>query len=148
MNPEVLTVPEDMSVRELASFLLDNQISGAPVVDSNDELVGVVSMTDIVAASADDSGVTTDRRNPSFYLRDLEETYSEEDVRNFHIEEPNRSVAEIMTPEVYSVDVEATVSEVAEMMLEGHLHRVLVTKGQEAVGIISTSDILGLLIDE
>lgn len=148
MNPDVLTVPEDMSVRELAAFLLDNQISGAPVVDSNDELVGVVSMTDIVAASADDSGVTTDRRNPSFYLRDLEETYSEEDVRNFHIEEPNRSVAEIMTPEVYSVDYEATVSEVAEMMLEGHLHRVLVTKGQEAVGIISTSDILGLLVDE
>ena len=53
MNPDVLTVPEDMSVRELAAFLLDNQISGAPVVHSNDELVGVVSMTDIVAASAD-----------------------------------------------------------------------------------------------
>lgn len=148
MNPEVLTVPEDMSLRELASFLLDNQISGAPVTDTGGALVGVVSMTDIVAASADDSGVTTDRRNPDFYLRDLAETYSEEDVRNFHIEEPNRSVQEIMTPQVYSVDVEDSVSEVARIMLEGHLHRVLVTENREAVGIISTSDLLGLLIDE
>ncbi len=105
-------------------------------------------MTDIVAEATGDLGVTTDRRNPSFYLRDLQETYSEEDLRSFHIEEPDRSVKEIMTPTVFSVDVHATVAEVAQLMLEGHLHRVLVTEGSEAVGIISTSDILGLLVDE
>lgn len=148
MNPEVLTVPDDMSVRELARFLLDNQISGAPVTGRRGDLVGVVSMTDIVGEATGDVGVSTDRRNPSFYLRDLQETYSEEDVRSFHIEESDHSVKDIMTPRIYSVDADATVAEVAELMLEGHLHRVLVTEGREPVGIISTSDLLGLLVDE
>lgn len=148
MNPDVLSVSEDMGVRELAAFLLDNQISGAPVTGAEGELVGVVSMTDLAAAATGDLGLSTDRRNPSFYLRDLEEAYGEDDVRNFHIEEPDRSVKEIMTPTVYSVEEEATVAEVASLMLDGHLHRVLVTQGKEAVGIISTSDLLGLLVDE
>lgn len=146
MNPEVLTVREDMSVRELASFLLDNQISGTPVAGPDGKLVGVVSMTDIVAEATGNLGFTIDRRNPDFYLRDLQETYSEDELHNFHIEEPDRSVKEIMTPEVYSVDIHAPVAEVAALMLDGHLHRVLVTEGREAVGIISTSDILGLLV--
>ena len=148
MNSEVLTVDKEMSVRELASFLLDHQITGAPVEGENGMLLGVVSMTDIAAAASRDAGVATDRRNPGFYLKDLEETYSEEDVRNFHIEEPDRTVEEIMTPTVYSVDVETPVAEIATLMLDGHLHRVLVTEEQRPVGIISTSDLLGLLIDE
>ncbi len=148
MNPEVLTVNKDMSVRGLAAFLLDNQISGAPVAGEKGELLGVVSMTDVAAAASRDAGVATDRRNPSFYLKDLEETYGEEDVRNFHIEEPDRRVEDIMTPTVYSVEVDATVAEVAKLMLDGHLHRVLVTEDSIPIGIISTSDLLGLLVEE
>jgi predicted transcriptional regulator len=33
MNRDVLTVRDDMSVAELSEFLLDNEISGAPVAD-------------------------------------------------------------------------------------------------------------------
>lgn len=148
MNPKVLSVPHDMSVRQLASFLLDEQISGAPVAGENGELIGVVSMTDIASAASREAGVSTDRRNPGFYLRDLAETYSEEDFRTFHIEEPDKSVEEIMTPTVYSVEADAPVSEVAKLMLDGHLHRVLVIEDNKTVGIISTSDLLGLLIEE
>jgi CBS domain-containing protein len=46
------------------------------------------------------------------------------------------------------VPEDATVSEVASLMLKGHLHRVLVTRGEKVLGIISTSDLLGLLVDE
>jgi CBS domain-containing protein len=148
MNPDVLTVRDSMSVRELARFLLDKQISGAPVVDEKGNLAGVVSLTDIVAVASNDVDVANDRRNPDFYLRDLEETYSEEEVQNFRIEEEDLPVREIMTPTVYSVDEEATVSEIASMMLDGHLHRILVTRNGTAVGIISTSDLLGLLVEE
>ncbi len=148
MNPEVLTVDAKMTVRELASFLLDNQISGAPVAAEDGALVGVVSFADIAASASRDAGVATDQRNPGFYLKDLQETYSEEDFRSFHIEEPDRRVEEIMTPTVYSVDVEDPVATVASMMLDGHLHRLLVTEEGQPVGIVSTSDLLGLLIDE
>jgi predicted transcriptional regulator len=33
MNPEVLSVPDDMTLSDLAAFLLDNEITGAPVAD-------------------------------------------------------------------------------------------------------------------
>lgn len=147
MNPEILTVRDSMSVRELARFLIDKQISGAPVADGEGNLVGVVSFTDIGAVASDEVAISSERRNPDFYLRDLEESYSEEEVRGFHIEEHDLPVREIMTPTVYSVDEEAVVSEIARVMLDGHLHRILVTQDGSAVGIISTSDLLGLLVE-
>ena len=147
MNPKILTVSDAMSVRELARFLTSKQISGAPVVDEKQNLVGVVSVTDLASVASDDVGISTDRRNPDFYLRDLEEAYSEEEVQSFHIEEDDLSVSDIMTPTIYSVDEDSGVSTIARMMLDGHLHRILVTRDGNAVGIISTSDLLGLLID-
>lgn len=147
MNPKILTVRDSMSVRELAGFLIGKQISGAPVVDGEGGLIGVVSFTDIAAVASDEVAIGSERRNPDFYLRDLEETYSEEEVRGFHIEQNDLPVREIMTPNVFSVDEDAAVPEIARVMLDGHLHRILVTKGDTVVGIISTSDLLGLLVD-
>jgi predicted transcriptional regulator len=147
MNPKILTVGDSMGVRELARFLIDKQISGAPVVDEDGNLIGVVSLTDIATVASDEVGIASDRRNPDFYLRDLEEAYSEEEVQSFHIEEDDLSVRDIMTPTIYSVEEDAEVSAIASMMLDGHLHRIIVTRDGVAAGIISTSDLLGLLID-
>ena len=57
-------------------------------------------------------------------------------------------VREIMTPAVYSVPEDLPVSRVAETMIDSHIHRLLVTRGTQVVGIITTSDLLGLLVDE
>ena len=53
MRTEVVTVREDMTVRELAAFLADEGISGAPVTSSSGEVVGVVSAKDILTAAAE-----------------------------------------------------------------------------------------------
>ena len=53
-----------------------------------------------------------------------------------------------MNTAIHSVGAEATVSEIAEKMLRYHLHRVLVTEDERLAGIISSSDLLGLLVDE
>ena len=58
MNPNVLVVQEDMTVEELARFLVESEISGAPVVDPEGRLVGVVSVTDLAA----------ERANPDFFV--------------------------------------------------------------------------------
>ena len=114
MNPEILTVKEEMSVEEAAAFLTEHEITGAPVENSEGDLVGVISVVDIAAGSFSGSA----------------------------------SVAELMTPGIQSVPEEAMVSEVASLMLEDHLHRVLVIRDEQPVGIVSTSDLLGLLVDE
>lgn len=146
MNPGVLTVQEDMNVRELASFLMENEISGAPVADAQGRLVGVVSLTDIAALASGESR-STGEEGSSFFGRDWEDDgLEEEDVEDLPLD--GARVADIMNPKIYSVREDATVPEIASLMLNGHLHRVLVTREDRAVGIITTSDLLGLLVGE
>jgi CBS domain-containing protein len=64
------------------------------------------------------------------------------------VEDGDIHVREIMTPIVYAVPEEMPVPEVAERMIESHIHRLLVTRGEKVVGILSTSDLLGLLVDK
>jgi len=146
MNPGVLTVREDMTVRELASFLLENEISGAPVADGQGRLVGVVSMVDIAALASGEERPTGEEG--SSFFGDWEDGLDEEDVEDLQLDLDGLRVANIMNPKIYSVREDATVSEIASLMLNGHLHRLLVTREDRAVGIITTSDLLGLLIGE
>jgi predicted transcriptional regulator len=65
MNTEVLTVRVDLTVRELAAFLTEKQISGAPVVDLDGRLVGVVSVTDVAESDAERPDLVGDRSSPT-----------------------------------------------------------------------------------
>jgi CBS domain-containing protein len=146
MNPEVLTVQDEMSVRELSSFLTSREISGATVEDSDGKLIGVVSLTDIaLSASRSRSMPARDQSNPDFFVRGWEDSLEMSELAGFTIEDESLRVRQIMTAAVYEVDEAASVSEVAKTMLGGHLHRVLVTSGGKVVGIITTSDLLKLL---
>ena len=144
MNPEVLTVQTGMTVRELASFLIDNEISGAPVADAEGRLVGVVSLADIAAAATGEDRSGED--GSGYFARAWDDSLDEEDVDDLPLD--GMRVSDIMTPRIYSVKEDATVSEIASLLLKQHLHRLLVTREDRAVGIITTSDLLGLLVGE
>lgn len=175
MNPEVLTVQDDWTVAELARFLLANEITGAPVESSQDGgLVGVVSLRDLVACMVgeededypdyDDQSWTEgdealngddDEEDDDDEEEDDDELYSLEELSLEDVDLDDDSdlgpllVEDVMTPEVYAVGEDASVTEVAGLMLQHHLHRVMVLdEAGEAVGIISTSDLLGLLVEE
>jgi CBS domain-containing protein len=146
MNPEVITVQEDMTVRELAAFLIENEISGAPVADAEGRLVGVVSLVDIAAVASGEGRRGAD--GAGFFGPDWDDGLDEEDMEDLPPDQEGLRVADIMTPQIYSVLEDATVSEIASLMLKGHLHRLLVTREDRAIGIITTSDLLGLLVGE
>ena len=146
MNPEVLTVRDDLTVRDLANFLVENEISGAPVEDGSGKLVGVVSVTDIVTALVKEDGGDGDRA--SYFVAEWEEAVSREDLAELRLDEAQLTVGDIMTPSVFTVREETPVSEIAEAMVENHVHRLLVTREDRVVGIISASDLLGLLVEE
>jgi CBS domain-containing protein len=148
MNPQVLAVPETMTVRELAAFLVDNEISGAPVEDSEGRLVGVVSFTDVGLAASEGAAPERERSSPDYFVRGWEDSASAEELRGFHVEDGDMTVREIMTPAVYSVAEDTPVAELAETMIDGHIHRLLVTRDGKVVGIVSASDLLGLLIEK
>jgi CBS domain-containing protein len=124
MNPEVFTVPDTLTVRELARFLVDNDVTGAPVVDREGRMIGVVSVVDVadaVAGGPEAFGVP---------------------------EGGDITVADLVHPGVYTVAEEAGVAEIAKLLLEKHIHRLIVIRDERPVGVVSTSDLLGLLFED
>ena len=140
MNPDIMTVADDMTTTELARYLIEREISGAPVVDGEGHLIGVVSMTDIgrnVAEPADDES----SQGKSFY-DDIAADLTLEDLGQRYVEERVVTVRDVMTPVIHNVPVTASVAEAARMMVDQHIHRLIVTQGKEPVGIITSLDLL------
>ena len=148
MQREVLAVDADWSLEELAGFLVDHNISGAPVTEENGELVGVVSMTDILRhGSMPDNGEVADDTH-DVYLYELERQLGHEELRMFHTRsESSAQVRDIMTPMIFKVEEGTRVQEVAETMLRGGIHRVFVTQGNTLTGIVTTLDMLQVIRD-
>ena len=145
MNPAVVTVPEDLTVQELATFLTEREITGAPVVNARGKLVGVVSLTDIAQCAAEGGEVAPSARRPGVRASGWEAKLNPEDLRQVHIEDAGRAVRDIMTPTVYTIPDSTPVSKVARTMISGRVHRLLVTRGKRIVGIVTTLDMLKLL---
>ena len=85
-------------------------------------------------------------RPPDFYLRGWET--SEDELRSFSIEEDSGEVvSDIMTPVIFSVSENARFQEMADTMVGGRVHRLIVTDGDSVIGIVTTLDLLRGLRD-
>jgi predicted transcriptional regulator len=146
MNPDIMTVADEMTTDELARFLIEHEISGAPVVDSQGHLIGVVSMTDIGRALAEPGEEDEAPRRPGFY-RDAGEDLTLEELALRDVGEPAVTVRDVMTPVIHHIPVTASVAEAARLMVEQHIHRLVVTQGTQPVGIITSSDLLRMVAE-
>lgn len=140
MHRNAITVRPDTTLRELARVFIDNHISGAPVVDRAGKLLGVVSQTDLVRR---DREAKPAAEASGFYHSGEREVYG----RGFQIEDPDFTrVEDVMTPAVFSTDEGAPVEDVARLMLQKHIHRVVVTKDGKLSGIVTSMDMLKALL--
>jgi CBS domain-containing protein len=159
MSTDVLTVTEDLTVRELARFLIEHEISGAPVVGRRGRLVGIVSVADVVRATAEqglvggkEPRVLTTRPPETlemlFAEEQAEETPVEEEMADEELadEEPLR-VADIMSTRVLTVPPETPIDQLARAMLQARYHRLLVTAAERIVGVVSSMDLVRVLAD-
>ncbi len=146
MQSEVMAVDADWPLDKLAGFLVDNSISGAPVTDEKGELVGVVSLTDLVRHSSMTEKDTETASTHDVYLYELERHMSHEELRVFHTQyESPIQVREIMTPMIFKVSEEDSLQDVAATMLKGRIHRVFVTRGSTLTGIVTALDMLQVI---
>lgn len=139
MTANVISVPFDMDLRNLAKLFIEKKITGAPVVDGMGDLIGVISESDLVAynLTRDDELVM----DSTFYETARIEAHRI--PRGYQIEDVNtREVSEIMTPVVHSVTEDATLEDVARLMTDNHIHRAIVRRGEKPVGVISALDLL------
>lgn len=145
MNPDLLSIDETTSLPQVAEFLLDHEISGVAVRDSSGELVGVVSLTDLAAASTEGEGREVDRPSDDYFQRAWFEDAEPEELVGLRVGGDERTAGDIMNRALYTVSADAPVSEAAEVMLDSHIHRLLVTDAGTVMGVVTTSDLLRLL---
>jgi len=142
MSTDVVSVQNTMDLRELAKLFLEKGITGAPVVDAEGDLQGVISQTDLVYynLTRDDQLVM----DSLFYQTARME--GRHVPRGFQIEDCNTGmVSDVMTPVVHSVVETATLGSVARMMSRKRIHRVIVRHGHKVAGVISALDVLRFL---
>ena len=151
MKTDVIKVYASMTLIELAKLFEAERISGAPVVEIGEKLIGVVSETDLVREqAADTKSLGKEDIHPYFKDSDGKSTDGEalEEFEEFHISNEEKTVEDIMTPWTISVSEDTPVSDIAKTMVKQHVHRVLVTdKHFRLKGIISTMDLAQLVAE-
>ena len=128
MTRDVITISPDTSLHEAHRLMTEKRIRRLPVVDRG-KLVGIVTLGDV--RSAEPSAAST---------------LSVWEMNNLLAK---LKVSEIMTREPTTISQEATISTVAEIMLEKKFSGLpVIDESGKLVGIITESDIFRLVVRE
>lgn len=136
MQPEVTCVDQETSVKSLYQELVANDITGAPVLDANDFLVGVVSLTDIARCVA---GEGPRKVASDWGMSNEHGGFCEADIKD------GLKVKDIMNPQVHQVHYDSTVEETLDLMLSEDIHRAVVTHRGHVIGIVTSGDMMRTL---
>jgi CBS domain-containing protein len=137
MRKRVLTLSPDQKVREAAALFLKHKTTGAPVVDADGRLLGVLSQRDIIRrADEQERG-----RVPAFYYEGDRIALSSDPVSL-----GEAPVKELMTRRVLKVSPRASLRDVGRIMTSKKIHRVIVAEAGELRGVISSLDLIRGLI--
>lgn len=134
MNRDPVTVRPETSIRELARLLLAQRLDGVCVVEHG-KLVGVVTAMDLIFQ---------ERRValPS-YVRLLNRLIPSSSSQHSALEKvTGSSVRDIMTATPIGVPFDASIEEIAELMVEHHITVVPVLEHGTLIGVIYKRDLL------
>jgi CBS domain-containing protein len=123
-----------MSLPMAARLLSRANVSGAPVIDEDGRCVGVLSATDFIhwAESAGHKRLAPQHHEAcsSWQILDADEL-------------PEEAVGRFMTADPVTVGLTTAIGKLAHMMLDAHIHRVIVVDhDHRPIGIVSATDIL------
>lgn len=138
MTTQVVTVTPDTDVVEIAKRLLESGISGVPVVERDGRIVGIVSEGDLMRRSESD----TERRS-SWWLSLL---VLPEQKASEYVKIHGRHAADVMTRRVITVNDDASLREVAEILEKHRIKRVPVVRSDKLVGVVSRANLLHGLV--
>ncbi len=124
MKADVITVKKDTPIYEAMERLVENNITGLPVVDDNMALVGIVTEKDMLRLLVD---------------LDILKLESE-------LDESSTCVAKYMTEEVVSFSPEDSLLEICDCLLEKNFRRIPIVSDGKLVGILSRKDIIGHML--
>ena len=136
MTVDVVTAKPETTVEELARLLIEHKISGVPVVDGDDQLVGVVTENDLIKKNARLHIPTIVRLFDAYFL--LNSGKVEDEIKKMVA----GTVDEICNKDIVSLTEETTLEEIATIMSEKNIHLLPVLRDSEVVGIVGKADIV------
>ncbi len=132
MCVEVKTCKPDTPIKEIATIMCFNKISGLPVVDDDNNVVGVISEKDILCSMFPD-------------MRELVESGAKTDFEAMEKDYGSilgKTVEDLMTKVVATVSPEMPILRAASMMWVRKIRRIPVTtEDNKLVGILSMGDV-------
>src|SRR5262245_17092956 len=138
MTQPVISVAANASVLEAVRIMLQKKISGLPVVDDSEHLVGIVSEGDLLRRI--ETG--TLRRRPRW----IEFFVGPGRLAEEYVHASGRRVEEIMTPDVRTVAEDNSLEDIVRLMERHRIKRVPVLRGEKVVGIVTRQNLVRALM--
>jgi len=142
MTTHVITVGPDTSVQEVAKILSERSISGVPVVDAENRLIGIVSEGDLLHRVETGTERRVQRRRRSWWLDTIG---SEEELARDYVKSHGRTAGDVMTREVVSVSDTTELADIANLLEMKRIKRVPVVRDGKLVGIVSRANLVRAL---
>ena len=148
MQRKVVVVGPNDSLHDAMLLITEQHVTGLPVLDAKDRCIGVIAASDILtfvdenADSANDSSANMGRHfNPDQYR------WEEIGLSAFGADDyGDTRVSELMARDLIAVAPDAPVNEVAQLMENKNVHRVLVLDDEQKLhGIISSFDFVRMV---
>lgn len=145
MQTQVLTVSPHDPLHTVQRLFYEEGIHGAPVVDEAGQLQGIITSTDILRAAAEAHDVEPEA--PGYFSGDLDLAHGAWGMapEDFRERLQDTVVADFMTDQVVQVAPDTPIPQLARMLRENQVHRVLVVDRDRLCGIVSAFDLVGLL---
>lgn len=138
MNKDVITVSAEDDVEQLVKLLLENKISGVPVVDEQGKVIGIVSEADLIYPEKS-------VHLPAF-IPVLDGIIFLESFKKLEKEIKKMTaykVKDVMIKNVITVDEDSDLEDIVNILLNKKINRVpVVNSNDKLVGIITRSNIL------
>jgi CBS domain-containing protein len=137
MTKEVITVKEDTSISEVGQILTEKHISGVPVLNSRQELTGIVCESDIIDQTKRFHLPTVVNLMGYIVFLESGKKFEKEFKKMIGL-----TAADIMTSAVKTITPETPLEDIATLMAENRIHSIPVLEGKNLVGIIGKKDMV------
>ncbi|MBA7509908.1 A-adding tRNA nucleotidyltransferase [subsurface metagenome] len=138
MTRKVITISKDATLAELAKLLIKNKISGVPIVDKREELVGIVTEADLIIKESNLSFPLSF----SFAFLESYESYTKSTKEYLETR-----VEEVMSINVKTAREDMPISKVVNIMINNNINRLPVLNNDgKLTGIITRADIIKSII--
>jgi CBS domain-containing protein len=142
MTRPVITLNKNNTLCEATTLMAQNDVSGAPVVDEDGELIGILSESDILEYAASKEGMGLKLRTLSIFGQSYDRTFLDEEVCRKYRRVGEAKVDDAMNDEVVTIDVEEPIEKALETMVRLKFNRLPVVSKGKLVGMITRQDVL------